>query len=87
MEKDHVAILFSTISLFEIIASLASGPVLMGLFKTGIGLGGIWAGLPFIVLGCMLGLVALAAYCLRLPTQLSQGEHRGEDEDEDGVAS
>lgn len=67
VEPNHVARLYSIISIVQTTGVVAAGPTLAGLFKVGFALGGEWAGLPFMVAAAMHLVVVLALLLVRLP--------------------
>ncbi|KAK0656432.1 major facilitator superfamily domain-containing protein [Cercophora newfieldiana] len=53
VEKEHLAVLYTGISVFLYGGLLVGGPAVAALFKLGMRLGGVWLGLPFLVAtGC-----------------------------------
>jgi hypothetical protein len=59
-------IIFTTISLFENIGGLVAGPLLATSFNAGLGWGGWWIGLPFIVAGCLYSAAVVLIACATL---------------------
>ena len=68
----HIARVFSVVSVVDILGAMFGSPVLAGLFKRGLALGGSWTGLPFY----FVGLVSI----LFLFLLFSVGLRKGEDE-------
>lgn len=63
----NVGIIFTTISFLENVGGLIAGPTLATSFKTGLGWGGRWIGLPFVVAGTLFGTAFLLVSQVRLP--------------------
>ena len=63
MEQHHIGALYSAIALMEGLGDLISGPLLSTMLNEGLRIGGVWTGLPFIVTGIALAVVALIALC------------------------
>ena len=63
VEQHHIGALYSAIALMEGVSELISGPLLSTLLNVGLRIGGIWTGLPFIITGVALSVVALIALC------------------------
>jgi MFS family permease len=55
VEADRFSTVYTMVSLVETVGGLLSGPALAGLFSKGMGLGGLWLGLPYfgLALICM----------------------------------
>lgn len=49
----HIARVYTTISIVDDLGIMVGAPLLAGLFKEGLGLGGLWVGLPFYFFGFM----------------------------------
>jgi len=63
VEQHHIGTLYSAIALIEGVSDLISGPLLSAMLNKGLRIGGIWTGLPFIITGVALSVVALIALC------------------------
>ena len=78
--QDEVARLYSAIATAETVGMMASGPLVASLFSIGLGRGGgIWLGLPFVVVGVVLGFAAVGMCMLRFERN-KEGEHRREED-------
>lgn len=72
-ERQHIARLYSAITVFEILGSMFSGPMLAGFFQWGMHLGGMWQGMPFFAAGLMALFTAVLAWTVPvLSSQRSQ---------------
>lgn len=60
----HIALLYTTMALFEGTAVLAAAPLLGLTFSAGLELGGLAAGLPFFVAAAVYGLGAIGVWCV-----------------------
>lgn len=60
VDAEHVALFYSGVTAVESIGMLVSGPLFAALFELGLGLGGVWLGIPFLVAAAFV-LVAFAA--------------------------
>ena len=58
VEPHHRGTLFNTIGMLESLGIVISGPLLAQAFRVGLGIGGVWIGLPFVI-GSGLFLVAI----------------------------
>lgn len=69
---NHIARVFSFLSVVDILGAMSGSPLLAGLFKRGLALGGIWIGLPFYFTGLLSILFVFVLFSVRL--------RKGEDE-------
>jgi len=58
VDPTHTALLMTVSGVFMIMSELLAGPLLALFFRAGMGLGGMWLGLPFFVAAAMLGISA-----------------------------
>ncbi|MCJ1322470.1 hypothetical protein MMC15_007819 [Xylographa vitiligo] len=72
VQQNEVARLYTALSIVETLGLTAGGPVVAGLFKVGMEnvksgkYGDAWLGLPYLLVGILLGLVAALMWMLRL---------------------
>lgn len=66
----HIARVYTTISIFDTAGAMVGAPLLAGLFKRGLALGGMWVGLPYYFIGA----VALVFTVLIFVVGLRKGE-------------
>ncbi|KAK0625822.1 major facilitator superfamily domain-containing protein [Immersiella caudata] len=66
VDAQHTTSLYSLISIADVIGSLYAGPSLAWLFHTGMRLGGLWLGLPYVGLASLLALAAMALAFVRI---------------------
>ncbi|KAK0645422.1 major facilitator superfamily domain-containing protein [Cercophora newfieldiana] len=66
VDAQHTTALYSLISIADVVGSLYAGPALAWLFQTGMRLGGLWLGLPYVGLAVMLALAAVALVFVRV---------------------
>lgn len=62
--RRHIALLYTTMALFEGTAVLAAAPLLGLTFSAGLELGGLAVGLPFFVSAAVYGLGAIGVWCV-----------------------
>lgn len=62
--RQHIALLYTTMALFEGTAVLAAAPLLGLTFSAGLELGGLAVGLPFFVAASVYGLGAIGVWCV-----------------------
>ena len=60
VESEHIAMLYTVISICETIGMLVAGPLLAVSFRTGMDWGGDWLGLPYIAAGSLFVVAATA---------------------------
>ncbi|RAL00275.1 MFS transporter [Aspergillus ibericus CBS 121593] len=65
--QSHIGLLNTTMALAQGIGLMVSGPLLAGLFRTGMAWEGVWMGLPWMVGVILYAAAGLAAACLRVP--------------------
>lgn len=79
LPKHHIARVYSIISIVDTIGAMFGMPLLSGLFKHGLALGGFWVGLPFYFIG-----IAAASFTVLLfMVSLRKGEDKRPDIDID----
>lgn len=65
--SEHVPRLYTSIAISDTVGSLVAGPFLALIFHLGLGLGGAWIGLPFLVSAGMMALVGVLVFAVRVP--------------------
>ena len=84
VEAHHIARVFSIISIVDTLGMMFGSPLLAGLFKSGLALGGGWIGLVFFFLGFVLAFFALLMFVVGL--RKGEDEYtpvNGDDDDDD----
>lgn len=81
VEPHNVAKLYTLISVIDTLGLMLAGPLLAGLFNTGLELGGAGLGLPFWFTGGLFALIALLLFVVRIR---NADEHWHEQQDEEG---
>ena len=79
VESHHIARVYSVISIVDTLGVIFGSPLLAGLFKRGLALGGAWVGLPFY----FTGLVGFVFLLVLLGVRLRKGEEACLDASED----
>ncbi len=65
--SNDIAMLYTMISMFEILGTIAANPLLSAAFRMGLRLGGVWIGLPYMIAG----LLYIGALCLILCVRIN----------------
>lgn len=65
--RDDLALLYTMISFADSVGSLCASPVLALAFSAGLKVGGLLAGLPFLVAAFLYGISALSVWSIRTP--------------------
>lgn len=66
--SSHVGVLNTTIAVSQSIGTMAAGPILAATFRQGMGLDGVWQGLPYMVATCLFVVVGLLICFIRVPS-------------------
>ncbi|KAK0327886.1 hypothetical protein LTR91_001493 [Friedmanniomyces endolithicus] len=77
----HIARVYSIMTLVDTIGAMLGGPILAGLFKSGLALGDSWIGLPFYFLGLMNAAFAVLIFAVRLRPDEARIKLPGEEAD------
>ena len=80
VEAHHIARVYSIISIVDTLGFMFGSPLLAGLFKRGLALGGGWVGLPFYFTGLAGFVFMLLLSCIQL--RKGEDEHASAQEDE-----
>lgn len=77
----HIARVYTAISIFDTVGIMCGAPLLAGLFKRGLALGGAWVGLPFFFFGVMSAIFTGLMFAVGL--RKGEDEYKPIDLDED----
>ena len=80
LPADHIARVYSILSVVDTLGLMVGSPVLADLFKRGLALGGGWVGLPFYFLGLLYAGFAFLLFGVGL--RKGEDEHESVDQDE-----
>lgn len=72
VEPHHVAIVNTLIGFIDTVGLMVISPVLSQALRTGVNLGGMWIGLPFMVAGLLFIISTSIVFGFRLPPQPAQ---------------
>lgn len=73
----HIARVYTIISMVDTAGLMAGAPLLAGLFSRGLSLGDGWIGLPFYFIGSLAALLAVLLFFIRLDESKDVGEEEG----------
>ncbi|KAI0391243.1 major facilitator superfamily domain-containing protein [Xylariaceae sp. FL0594] len=68
-QTSDIARLYALISVLEGIGSLVAGPGMAWAFRVGIGLGGLWLGLPYVFAGILFAIALVTVFSIRVDTK------------------
>lgn len=74
VEPHTIATLNTTIGLIEMLIGLGAAPALAWLLSWGIGLGGVWYGLPYLAMGLLLLCVTVIVLIFKIPKEEVQDD-------------
>lgn len=66
VDESHVAMLFTAQSVFMTLSEVAAGPVLAGLYRKGLDLGGFWLSMPFLVSTFLFATTTVITFVVRV---------------------
>lgn len=78
VKPEQVGTLFTAMGMLTAAGALVAGPLLAGMFKWGLSLGGGWMGLPFLAVSTLFALSVAAVMAVRLSSEQAQAS--GEEE-------
>lgn len=64
VDKTHIALVMTALSMAFSISEMLAGPMMAETFKIGMGLGGMWVGLPYIACAGLLAVGTLMVLCV-----------------------
>jgi hypothetical protein len=67
VEPHHIGTLYTLIAVCETTGTMVAGPLLSTSFSWGLKLGGLWVGMPFMVVGCLYSIATLIVWTVRIP--------------------
>ncbi|KAI0395036.1 major facilitator superfamily transporter [Xylariaceae sp. FL0594] len=67
VDHAHRSRLFSLVGMVEVVGSVYSGPMLAGLFSSGMKRGGVWIGLPYFVLSSITAVASVLLLLVQVP--------------------
>ncbi|OJD26098.1 hypothetical protein ACJ73_02525 [Blastomyces percursus] len=78
VEPQHMARLYSVMSVVSTLGVFIGSPLLAGLFSLGLKMGNAWVGLPYFGITLLYGMIFVAVWFIRLPDNASGGNDENE---------